>query len=315
MVISFADLVSILSEPWWAREHPDQLSSLHYNLQHPSLDLGDALAEQASLSVESQGQANRILWHPRFRDWLSGGYSDLLLIDANLPDQESAVLATLSAVSVFNAVLTTALTTAQSRNAALGCPAPPIVIAHFFCGLHASQHDTHDPWNGPAGMLRSLIVQLVSQLEALDDGSPEDFWGSLGLCLGSEIDHDSFLDGLEHHELGALCLTLHELLRGFAPGTQVFLVVDSISSFDVTRMLPDVRVILDMFFQVINDPDMPPLVKILLTCPGESSRGIWGMWVFRQDASRRILLEPYEGSPEELEEDLKHELMGFGGAS
>jgi hypothetical protein len=294
MVISFADLVSILSEPWWAREHPDQLSSLHYNLQHPSLDLGDALAEQTSLSVESQGQAN---------------------IDANLPDQESAVLATLSAVSVFNAVLTTALTTAQSRNAALGCPAPPIVIAHFFCGLHASQHDTHDPWNGPAGMLRSLIVQLVSQLEALDDGSPEDFWGSLGLCLGSEIDHDSFLDGLEHHELGALCLTLHELLRGFAPGTQVFLVVDSISSFDVTRMLPDVRVILDMFFQVINDPDMPPLVKILLTCPGESSRGIWGMWVFRQDASRRILLEPYEGSPEELEEDLKHELMGFGGAS
>ncbi|KAL2266803.1 hypothetical protein VTJ83DRAFT_6155 [Remersonia thermophila] len=216
-------------------------------------DLKDALAERESLSPESQSQVNLILSHLRFHDWLAGPQPDLLLVDANLPDQDIAVISALSAVSAFSAVLATALTTARRTNRN-----PHIFVAHFFCGLHASPRGTRtDEWNGPGELVRSLIVQLLSQLEDPGESSTGGSWAPYGLDL-EDIDAERFLQDLEHLALPALCLACRKLLHTFAPYTPVYLIVDSVSSFDALGpMLRDLGVVMDMFRQIVNDESMP----------------------------------------------------------
>ncbi|KAJ4287837.1 hypothetical protein N0V88_007547 [Collariella sp. IMI 366227] len=75
------------------------------------------------------------------------------------------------------------------------------VIVHFFCGQHYARHNSGEDWYGPAGMMRSLIEQLVMRLVDLDRQ------GKVSLTLDI-LDDEEYLAGLDAHDLQALCVML-----------------------------------------------------------------------------------------------------------
>ncbi|KAI1169850.1 hypothetical protein F4777DRAFT_595865 [Nemania sp. FL0916] len=129
-VVSFIRLCGILAQPLSARNGRGT-PNLRSAFQHPSADLGHALAEQGRFSARTQGQVNSLLEHSQFLDWLSRSHPSLILVDANIRE---LALEHLSAISVFSSTLVTSLMEAYPETA---------VVLHFFCGLHASPID---PW-------------------------------------------------------------------------------------------------------------------------------------------------------------------------
>jgi hypothetical protein len=98
------------------------------------------------------------------------------------------------------------------------------------------------------------------------------------------------LQGLEEHSLGDLCFVFHSLLSQFAADTCIYCIVDSISCFDVRRLHNDLDTVMERFRMIVNDTKLVPVVKVLLTNPGESTRAITSMRLFTEDPTRLITL-------------------------
>ncbi|KAI1116628.1 hypothetical protein F5Y14DRAFT_439759 [Nemania sp. NC0429] len=255
-VVSLTQLCGILVQSLSARNR-HETPNLERTFQQFSVDLGHALAEQV----------NSLLEYAQFRDWLSHSHQSLILVDANI--RESA-LDRLSAISVFSSTLVTSLMEAYPETA---------VVTHFFCGLHASPGDA---WYGPTGLVRSLILQLLMKLNTRD---PEMKTWSLDF-----INDRGFLRDIEQHSLVDLCSVLHELLYEFTPDTYIYCIVDSISCFDVGRLLGDLGTVMEGLRNIVNDTKLVPVVKILITNPFESTRAIKSMPLFQEDPARLIYL-------------------------
>ncbi|KAI1203677.1 hypothetical protein F5X97DRAFT_283815 [Nemania serpens] len=265
-VVSLTQLCKILAQPLSA-QNQNETPDLEGTFQHPSVDLSHALAEQGMFTSRTQGQVNSLLEHEKFCDWLSSLHQSLILVDANI--RESA-LERLSAISVFSSTLATSLMEAYPDTA---------VVVHFFCGLHASPNDA---WYGPTGLVRSLILQLLMKLDARD---PDMRTWSLDF-----IDDRGFLRRLQQHSLVDLCSVLNGLLYEFTPDTYVYCIVDSISCFDIRRLLKDLGTVMEGLRNIVNDTKLVPVVKILLTNPFESTRAIRDMPLFQEDPARLISL-------------------------
>ncbi|KAI0186603.1 hypothetical protein EV127DRAFT_500486 [Xylaria flabelliformis] len=265
-VVNLTQLCNILSQPLSA-QNQNHTPNPERTFQHPSADLRHAHAEQGKFHPSTRGQVNSLLEHEKFRDWLSRSHQSLILVDANI--RESA-LERLSAISVLSSTLVTSLMEA--------CPDTAVVV-HFFCGLHASPHD---PWYGPTGLVRSLILQLLMKLDARD---PEMRTWSLDF-----IDDRRFLQNLEQHSLADLCSALHWLLYEFMPDTYIYCIIDSISCFDTSRLLRDLSTVIEGLRNIVNDTKLMPVVKVLLTNPFESTRAIKEMPLLKEDPTRLISL-------------------------
>ncbi|KAJ2978700.1 hypothetical protein NUW58_g7413 [Xylaria curta] len=265
-VVSLTQLCKILAQPLSAKNQNDT-PNLERTFQQPNMDLSHALAEQGRFSLRTQGQVNSLLEHEQFLDWLSRSHPSLILVDANI--RESA-LEHVSAISVFSSTLVTSL---------IGAYPDTAVVVHFFCGLHASPYDA---WYGPTGLVRSLILQLLMKLDARD---PEMRSWSLDF-----INDRGFLQNLEQHSLLDLCSALHWLLYEFTPDTYVYCIVDSISCFDVSRLLKDLGIVMEELRKIVNDKKMVPVIKILLTNPFESTRAIKNIPLLKEDPARLISL-------------------------
>ncbi|KAK4121225.1 hypothetical protein N657DRAFT_682882 [Parathielavia appendiculata] len=277
-VVSFPTLCWILAQPLWAY-NPHKPFDLEHSIQHPGIDLRAAVTEQAAISQEMQGQAQSLLDHKQFCDWMARSHPCLIMVDA---DMEEATLDALSAISVLSGTLATSLMQVYQGAA---------VVVHFFCGLHAVPGD---PFYGPIGLVRSLILQLLTKLDARD---PDMRTWSLDF-----IDDRDFLESLEQHSLPHLCEALHRLLYEFPPDTYVYCIVDSVSCFDVSRLLRDLGAVMELFRRIVNDRKLAPIFKVLLTNPGESTREIRNMPLFREDPSRLITLSRHDVLPEEISE-------------
>lgn len=104
------------------------------------------------------------------------------------------------------------------------------------------------------------------------------------------INDREFLQNLEQHSLTDLCSALHGLLYEFTPDMYVYCIIDSISCFDISRLLKDLGTVMEGLRNIINDTKLVPVVKVLLTHPFESRRAIKDMPLFKEDPSRLISL-------------------------
>ncbi|KAK4104432.1 hypothetical protein N658DRAFT_418258, partial [Parathielavia hyrcaniae] len=252
------------------------------DIQHPSIDLHAAVAEQADISLEAQGQAQSLLQDESFLDWMARSHPCLIMVDA---DMEEATLDGLSAISVLSGTLANSLMRAYTQDAA--------VVVHFFCGLHAAPGD---PFYSPVGLVRSLLLQLLTKLDGRDPDMQS--WNL------DFIDDRDFLESLEEHSLPDLCKALHHLLYEFPPGTYVYCIVDSVSCFDVRHLLRDLGDVMELFRHVVNDRKLAPIFKILLTNHGESTWEIRNMPLFREDPARLITLCRHNVLPDEISEEV-----------
>lgn len=105
------------------------------------------------------------------------------------------------------------------------------------------------------------------------------------------INDAGFIQNLEQHSLVNLCFLLHNLLYEFSPGTDFYFIIDSISCFDVGRLLKDLGTVMELLRNIVNDTVLVPVCKVLLTNPAESTHAITNMTLFKEDPSRLITLE------------------------
>jgi hypothetical protein len=129
----------------------------------------------------------------------------------------------------------------------------PVAVVAFFCGLHSLPKQ---PFYGPMGMVRSLILQLVMKLVEMD---PEmETWGL------EFVEQYGLLEGLEAHGLDELCQALQCLLREFPAGMTVFVVVDSVSCFDRDRVFEDWEYVVGCLGAIVEDEGMGVVLKVFV---------------------------------------------------
>jgi hypothetical protein len=219
------------------------ISTMETIVQHPGEDLERALYQRHRFKQSAQAQAQSLLRHGRFVDWLGQRHPDLISVDANI---QSAALERLSVVSVFCATFIASMVRVKPQEA----------IAHFFCGLHCS---TNDPWYGPNGLVRSIILQLLMKLARAD-------------ILNLDFINDrEYLMDLEGHDLPSLCQTLHELLYQFPPDMTVYCIIDGVSCFDKNKMFGDLKTVIGWLDNIVGDKRLRCVFKVLMTNPKNSS--------------------------------------------
>ncbi|ROW04740.1 hypothetical protein VMCG_04873 [Cytospora schulzeri] len=159
---------------------PDAMRSL----DHPNEDLDHVLMYRGQIRARDQSHVQSLLRHNRFLDWVNDENPDMILVNANI---RSSGMEDLSAISIFGANFITSLFTVR----------PEDVVVYFFCGLHNRLEE--DPYPGPTGLVRSLILQLFLKLEHRY---------RLNLDF---INHRDYVEALKDHQLDILCDTLRHL--------------------------------------------------------------------------------------------------------
>ena len=231
--------------------------------QHPNHDFDRALMQKSRFSTSIQGQVQSLLRHNRFLQWMNKHDPDMILVDANIRSSGPGM----SAISVFSATFIAGMVKVH----------PDEVVAHFFCNLHTA---TSDPWHGPNGLVRSLIVQLLMKLERLK-------------ILNLDFINDRrYLRELEQRNLASLCDILWSLLYQFPADTTVYCIIDSISYFDKTLTLKDLEIVLDWLQRIVNDSSLVPIFKVMMTNPMSSTTKMKELQNLREYPTRLVNLSP-----------------------
>jgi hypothetical protein len=180
-----------------------------------------------------------VLQSSRFKYWVQSRNSDVLVVDGNLGDGTARY----SSMSLLSGMLVQSLR-----------PREPAQVLHFFCGAHNSKSD---PVGGPSGLVRSLIVQLLS-LQVFDLNF---------------VNSSYWKEGLRTHDLLTLGRLFHRLLEQLT-GTIVFCIIDSVSVFETNPWLGELRSILQTLLDTAADQALDVRFKLLATSTTRS-RG-WG---------------------------------------
>ncbi|PWY83401.1 hypothetical protein BO70DRAFT_361519 [Aspergillus heteromorphus CBS 117.55] len=272
-VVSLSHLFAILAQPISpSNPNPNPNPNPNYEsaLQHPNNDLEIVLSKRGSFDVRAQGQAQSVLQNGRFMEWMNREHPDLLVVDANL---RACALDSITAISLFSATFILSMARVQ----------PQEVVTHFFCGLHTGSA-RKDPWTGPNGLVRSVIVQLLMALHQRD---------TLSINF---IDSRSYLKRIEDQDLFTLCDMLHRLVCQFPPDTTVYCIIDGVSSFDkdLHGSFRQMAIVVDWLQYIVEDDALRSRFKVLMTIPEQSTRR------FRQgvDTDQRIILSSSLLSPQ-----------------
>lgn len=204
-----------------------------------------------------QAQAQSLLRHSRFTQWLTQLHPDLISVEANIA---TAALERLSVVSVFCATFVASMISVQ----------PQEVVVYFFCGLH---NGSKDAWQGPNGLVRSLVTQLVMKLVELD---------ILSLDF---INNRDYLRDLEDHDPNSL-----------STNTTIYCVIDGISNFDKNKLFKDLEVAISWLRHIASDKNLIPMFKVLIATPRSCSARMKR----RLDASCMVALSSNNLFPTEI---------------
>ncbi|KAM0216978.1 hypothetical protein ACHAQD_007697 [Fusarium lateritium] len=245
-VVSLKQLFKILSSSTRAAADRTMDSDLGA-LQMRNNDLHIVMSSAAAFHPTSQSQAFSALNHDRFFDWMHLGHPDLIYIDGNCqvnPTDSTSPLSLLCA--------RIGLTMAKME--------PDNVFVHFYCGLHVDPGRNN--WYGPDGMVRSVLVQLLTALVDKD------------ILDMSFLNRRSFVRDLEDHDIHALCDMFHRLVQQFDAETTIYCFIDSVSKFDIDfrGTFTLLKVILERIQDIVEDDNLKPKLKVLMTVPFRSSQ-------------------------------------------
>lgn len=242
-VLTLEQLLSILLDLSLSQERTDRpISDIDSMLEHLNDGLDTVLRRRARVSPHDQGQAQSLFQETNFLAWLESEHPDMLLVDGNM---ESASRNKVSAMSLFCANFVLTMTTLESQD----------VYTHFFCGCHNSHMD---PWQGPKGLLQSVIIQLLAVLDAR---------GCLSLDF---LSTRSQVKELEKGDIGQLCRVFYQLVNEFPPGTTIYCIIDGIQFFGREPYLSDCDILVRHLRAVVEDDHLKPKFKVLMTVPFRS---------------------------------------------
>ncbi|GAW14979.1 hypothetical protein ANO14919_043870 [Xylariales sp. No.14919] len=204
----------------------------------------DRVAQQAiHFDAESQGKAQWLIKTTEFSNWMQSRRSSILLADGATTGHIMLV----SPMSGLCAALVSSLADDSSGTITLS----------FFAGLHVGTDSTHHDINGPQGMMRSLIVQLLS---------------SSLLKPNLEFLTSDGLKVYQRHDLKSLCNLFVRLIQQLPQGVDVFCIIDGISWYEQNPWLSGLRSVTGMFEYLMEklDPKYTAILKVLMTSHGSS---------------------------------------------
>ncbi|RAK74314.1 uncharacterized protein BO72DRAFT_435493 [Aspergillus fijiensis CBS 313.89] len=244
-VVSLSRLLEVLVQsPSNGGQPPDYSAAFG----QPNDDLEIVLGKNITFDAQTQSQAQSVLQNVRFVEWMNREHPDLLLVDANL---RSFALHNVTPISVFCA--TFVLSMAEVR--------PEDVVIHFFCGLHCTK-SSKDHWAGPNGLVRSLVCQLLLILRRR------------GLLSIEFINSRALLKQLEEHDLGKLCVLLHQLARQFPSDVTVYCIIDAVCCFDkdLHMSFQELTTVIEYLRAIVQDDSLRAQFKILMTNADQSTK-------------------------------------------
>ncbi|KAJ2993645.1 hypothetical protein NUW58_g1776 [Xylaria curta] len=204
----------------------------------------DRVAQQAiHFDAESQGKAQWLMKTPEFGNWMQGRRSSILIADGATNGQILLV----SPMSGLCAALASGLADDDSGT----------ITLFFFMGLHIGTDSTSHDLDGPQGMMRCLIAQLLSS-SLLEP--------NLGFLTLDD------LEAYQRHDLKSLCNLFVRLVQQLPPGTDIFCIIDGISWYEQAPWLTGLRSATGMFEYLMGqlDPDYAAILKVLMTSHGRS---------------------------------------------
>ena len=204
-------------------------------------DLGYVLRQSNNFKTDTLGHGRWLMTTAKFKNWLAGGTSDLLLVDGHC---DRARIGKTSPMSIFCANFIASVVKLSST-----------IVLHFFCGQHAT---FEDPLRGPNGLLRSLICQLL-----LYPNTPEPNLEALS--------QQQLYNDLKGHELNALLHLFQQLVHQIPRGTLVFCIIDGISEYETRtkNSTEDLRSIISSLQSIVRQAG--PTFKILMTSANKST--------------------------------------------
>ncbi|KAI3322730.1 hypothetical protein HD806DRAFT_112975 [Xylariaceae sp. AK1471] len=242
-VVTLAQLLRILFDLSFNQKRIDgQVTDVDSMLEHLNDGLDTVIRRRTRVDIRDQGQAQSVFQETRFLAWLENEYPDMILVDGNM---ESSSRDKVSAMSLFSANFVLTMTKLESQD----------VYTHFFCGLHNSPMD---PWQGPKGLLQSVIIQLLAALDARN-------------CLSLDfLFKQSQIKELKTGDIDQLCRVLHELVSEFPLETTVYCIIDGIQFFYRDAYLSDLELLVRHLKAVIRDDHLKPKFKVLMMVPFRS---------------------------------------------
>ncbi|KAI0112504.1 hypothetical protein GGR51DRAFT_43890 [Nemania sp. FL0031] len=221
----------------------DLLRILDVDHRHATDDLSFVLKQAARMSSEEKGRARWLMRTPNFHHWMKVPQHSLLLVDgAMMPER-------VSPMSVLTATLVASL-----------LQTPASIAIYFFCGKNLDV-DAEDELGGPSGMLRSLITQLMLQINP----SPN----------LSGINSHEFLHDCYRRHFPALCEVLRLLVEQIPPQTTLYCFLDGVSWYEREHWVGELLFFVGLFKDLMSRLTGPYL-KLLMTSSNRSSetRGV-----------------------------------------
>lgn len=184
----------------------------------------------------SQAQSRQLLSNPKFHHWIGSNKSNVLLIDGN---SESFIRSKCSPMSSLCAALIAGLVQQERAQ-----------IVYFFCGTHNTFGDS---LGGPAGLVRSLIAQLLALREFNVDFIRFGPWN----------------EQIQRNDLAVLCAVFRELVTQL-PDTILFCIIDEVSLFETDQWRSQMLEVMRSLTLLAGDEIPGAVFKLLVTGPGVS---------------------------------------------
>ncbi|KAK4097729.1 hypothetical protein N658DRAFT_500150 [Parathielavia hyrcaniae] len=244
---------------------PSQVSldDLLQELDVPETAAAEALSRVTQRSCHARvnvgGRGSLLMTIARFREWLAAPWwaSDLVLVDGHRGDVATN---NITSVSAFCASLIGVLMNQDSDSS---YDRPAAIVLHHFCG----QHLTHrDPLRGPAGLIGSLVNQLLAQISDAEAGTP-------GLQPSLDFIADELFEGVGEKDIPSLCRVFCELVVRLDPSRPVFCIIDGVSEIETVLdgWQDETCLIVQGLLRMVEDGHRTgPGLRVLLTSSNRS---------------------------------------------
>jgi len=206
----------------------------------------DFVARQCiHFDAESQGKAQWLIKTPDFSAWMRDRQSSILLADG----ATTGHILLVSPMSGLCGALASEFSDEDGGT----------ITLVFFAGLHVGTDRKDRNLDGPQGLMRSLVAQL------------------LGSSLSSPnldfLTHED-LEEYRRHNIRSLCQLFVRLVEQMPPGTDIFCILDGISWYEQHPWLAELKCVTSMFEKLAEnlDPSHAAILKVIMTSHGTSTK-------------------------------------------
>lgn len=217
----------------------DLLDILDVSVEGPIEDFRRIYRACQSVKPSESKIAQGIIEGARFKEFVSSDDSSALFIEGG---PSLAVNRRFASLSLMSCLAVECLDDKE-----------PAISIHHFCRPHVSHKDA---MQGPQGMMRSLISQVVRL-----------FPNQMTLSFTAS---SRYREQLESHNLHILCACFASIIKQLPVDAVLFCVIDSIDCFENREWAEDCRFMMREVQDILYEYEDGPVFKLLVTSPFRS---------------------------------------------